>query len=261
MISDIDNLIKVQGADLRAEDLRKEIATLPVQVARIEKTLEAHKRKLEADQAVLAGNQKERRQLDGDVQMQQQKISKLRDQMLSAKTNEQYRAFQHEIEYCEQQIRKAEDRILELMLESESLEKNVKVAEGALKKEEQEVERQKAEARKRTEEDRRQLEELSEARKQLVAVIPKALMDTYVRLQKKYAGGGVIVADATDGRCSACQLELRPQLFQELRRGEKMLLCENCHRILHYNPPVDFDTAAGGPAAVDPREGTRVDMS
>ena len=55
--------------------------------------------------------------------------------MLEAKTNEIYRAFQNEIEFCQKEIRKPEDRILELMGESEPLEKNVKTAEAALKRE------------------------------------------------------------------------------------------------------------------------------
>ncbi len=62
--------------------------------------------------------------------MQEQKISKLKGQMMEAKNNEQYTAFQHEIEFCQSEIRRFEDRILKLMTESEPLEKNVKAAES-----------------------------------------------------------------------------------------------------------------------------------
>ncbi|MBK5291750.1 MAG: hypothetical protein JJE04_08765 [Acidobacteriia bacterium] len=259
MIADIEKVLRMQGLDTRAEDLRKEIAALPVQIAAIEKLLEAHQRKLEADRAVLAASQKERRQLDLDVQTHQQKISKLRDQMLSAKTNEQYRAFQHEIEFCDKSIAKSEDRTLELMLASESLDNNVKAAEEALTTEKAEVERQKTEARQRTAIDLEQLKKLLAERAELAATVANPLLAQYEKLMRKRAG--VAVSDATKGRCSACQLELRPQMYQELRKGESVMYCENCQRILHYNPPVDFDAASGAPAAVDPREGRRVDMS
>ncbi len=72
----------------------------------------------------------------GDIQVHEQKISKLKDQLLQAKTNEQYRAFQNEISYFETEIRKAEDKILEHMEQSEPLDKNVKAAEVDLKREE-----------------------------------------------------------------------------------------------------------------------------
>ena len=78
--------------------------------------------------------------------------------MLGAKTNEQYKAFQHEIEYLQNEIRTAEDRILELMSESESLDVAVKKAEVALKEEKQLVEAEKSRARERTAADQAQLQ-------------------------------------------------------------------------------------------------------
>src|SRR6266404_8877920 len=125
MLPDIASAVRLQEVDNRLTDLTKEIASLPKHIDEIEKKLESHERKLEADRAALAANQKDRKKLEGDIQVQEQKIAKLKDQMLQAKTNEQYRAFQHEIEYCQTEIRRAEDRILDLMAESEGLETNV----------------------------------------------------------------------------------------------------------------------------------------
>ena len=133
MHSDTHLVVQLQSLDQRITALEKEVAAFPKHIAVIEKALESHVRKLEADRAALAANLKDRKKLEGDIQMHEQKISKLKDQMLGAKTNEQYRAFQHEIEYIEKEIRKAEDRILDLMSESEPLDANVKKAEVALK--------------------------------------------------------------------------------------------------------------------------------
>src|ERR1700730_3190971 len=122
MHPDTHLVIQLQSLDQKITALDKEVAALPRHIAVIEKTLESHVRKLEADKAALSANHKDRKKLEGDIQLHEQKISKLKDQMLGAKTNEQYRAFQHEIEYLQKEIRTAEDRILELMSESESLE-------------------------------------------------------------------------------------------------------------------------------------------
>src|SRR5712692_6504257 len=143
MLPDLKLAVRLQDVDNRIAELTREISALPKHIAEIEKKLEAHERKLEADRAALAANQKDRKRLEGEIQIEQQKISKLKDQMLEAKTNEQYRAFQHEIEYCEKETRKAEDRILDLMAESEPLDANVKKAEGALKQEKAQVEGEK----------------------------------------------------------------------------------------------------------------------
>jgi predicted nucleic acid-binding Zn-ribbon protein len=240
MTVEIEQVTRLQSLDKGIADLEREIATLPKHIAHIEKTLDSHLRRLEADRAALAANQKERKQLEDDVKVETQKISKLRDQMLGAKTNEQYRAFQHEITFCETAIRKAEDRTLDLMSESEPLDVNVKKAEAALKEEKQQVEGEKALARERTAADQKQLDELQAERQQLVASLRKPAYSAYERIRRKWRGGSA-VAEAVDGRCSACQILLRPQFFQDLRHSEEMMFCESCGRILFYNPPVSFE--------------------
>src|ERR1700694_1526274 len=227
---------QLQAIDLQMTELEKEVAALPKHIAVIEKTLESHQLRLEADRAALTANQKDRKKLEGDVQMHEQKISKLRDQMLGAKTNEQYRAFQHEIEYLQNEIRKAEDRVLELMAESESLEIAVKTAEAALKDEKQLVETEKSRARERTAADQAQLQKLQAERAEAAAKLPAATLAEYARIRKKWHGG--VIAEATSGRCAACQIVLRPQYLQDLKNGEFLMTCESCGRFLFYNPPV-----------------------
>jgi uncharacterized protein len=239
MQSDLKVVMRLQSLDGRLAELTNEIATLPKHIAEIEKKLSGGERKLEADKGALAGNQRERKKMDGEIQVSQGKISKLRDQMLSAKTNEQYRAFQHEIEFCENEIKKCEDRILQLMGESEPLEKNVKAAEAALKQEKLQVEAEKNEARQRTAKDQAALKELYEERKGMVASLNPGLVSNYERIRK--TRGGIAIAEAVDGRCSRCYISLRPQFFQELKRGDKVMTCESCNRILFYAPPESFE--------------------
>lgn len=238
MAPGIELVLRLQGLDNRVAEIEREIAALPKRVADLEQALLSHQKKLEADRAALAANQKERRKLEGDIQMLEQKISRLKDQMLEAKTNQQYWAFQHEIEYCEGQVRKAEDRILDLMAESEPLEENLQAAEAALKKEIAQVEREKVAARKKTEEDRRLLGELRAEREQLAAQLDPSIYATYERARRKYRGPAV--AEGTDGRCSACNIVLRPQFYQDLKKAEQLMVCESCGRLLYYNPPIDL---------------------
>src|ERR1035441_3117858 len=115
MLLDLKLVVRLQEIDNRLAELSKEISALPKHISEIEKKLVAHERKLDADRAALAANQKERKKCETDIQAQDQKISKLKDQTLSAKTNEQYRVFQNEIEYCQKEIRRLEDRILQLI--------------------------------------------------------------------------------------------------------------------------------------------------
>jgi predicted nucleic acid-binding Zn-ribbon protein len=245
MIPDLSIAIRLQSLDQRIGELEREISGLPKHIAEIERQLDQHLRRLEADRAALSGNQKERKKIEGDIQVQEQKASKLKDQMLLAKTNEVYRAFQHEIEYCETETRKFEDRILDLMAEAEALEKNVGAAEVSLKSEKGQVEREKQEVRRRTEADQKQLNECLAERQAAVAQMSPAVYSTYERIRKKRSG--IAVAEVAEGLCLACYLSLRPQFLQDVRRNEQVLCCESCGRILYYNPPVVVEEAAPGP--------------
>jgi uncharacterized protein len=253
MLPDLKLVIRLQEIDNRLADLAREIASLPKHIAEIEKKLTSHERKLDADRAALAANLKDRKKCESDIPVQEQKISKLKDQMLTTKTNEQYRAFQHEIEFCQTEIRKLEDRILELMGESEPLEKNVKAAEEALKQEKAQVEAEKRVARDRTAADQKAAAELQTERGAIVKELKPSSYQVYERARK--ARKGIAVAEVVEGRCTACFIVLRPQYFQDVKRGETMLLCESCQRIFYYNPPQSFDDLANAEG------GTRVDMS
>ena len=247
MLPDLRLVIRLQEIDNRLAELTREIADLPKHITEIEKKLTSHERKLEADQAALAGNQKERKKCEADIQTQEQKISKLKDQMLLAKTNEQYRAFQNEIDFCQAEIRKAEDRILELMAESDPLEKNVKAAQSALKVEKAQVDGEKRHARERTAVDEKAASELTVERASIVADVTPNTYQRYERSRK--ARRGIGITEAADGRCTACFISLRPQFYQELKRGDQVMVCESCQRILYYNPPIVLEDLASQGAA------------
>jgi predicted nucleic acid-binding Zn-ribbon protein len=239
MLPDIANAIRLQIIDDRAAGLNKEIAALPKHIAEIEKKLEAHQKVVNADRAALTANQKERKRLEGEIQVQEQKISKLKNQMMEAKNNEQYHAFQHEIGFCQKEIGRFEDRILEMMGEAESLDRNLKAAEVALSSEKKQVEAEKKEALDRTAADRGEISGLMQERAKIAALMTPKVLSEYERIRKGRAG--VAIAEAIDGRCSKCHMTLRPQFLQELKRGDSIMICESCKRMLYINDPRSFE--------------------
>ena len=235
MLPDIERAIRLQILDDRAADLTKEVSALPRHISEIEKKLDAHQRRLDHDRAALAANQRDRKRLEGEIQVQEQKISKLRTQMNEAKTNEQYRAFQHEIEFCQTEIRRYEDQILDFMSASESLEKNVKLAEASLALEKKQVEEEKSNARRRTDADRAEIDKVTKERVKVIGEMTPRIAAEYERIRK--GRHGVAIAEVVEGRCSKCNMLVRPQLMQELKRGDSVMVCESCRRMLYVNPP------------------------
>jgi predicted nucleic acid-binding Zn-ribbon protein len=71
--------------------------------------------------------------------------------------------------------------------------------------------------------------------------VKPAVYQNYERVRK--GRRGVALAEVVDGRCTACHIVLRLQYYQDIKRGESILPCESCQRILYYNPPESFDDA------------------
>jgi len=233
MLPDIEQLLELQAADNEIRRLRDEVAALPKRVAAIEQKLAGTKAHLEKVRATAKDDEANRKKFEANIKDLQAKISKYRDQSLDVKTNDQYKALLHEIQFAEQEIRLNEDRILEVMINVDVREKEVKAAEAELKAETAEIEKEKEEARKITAEDQKKLAEWNAKRDALRHAISEDILRYYERVMK-FRGTGL--AEVRDHKCMGCQVMLRPQIYNEARNGEKVMVCESCQRIYYHDP-------------------------
>jgi predicted nucleic acid-binding Zn-ribbon protein len=232
MLPDIENLLKLQGVDKEIRRLQDEIAQFPKRIAVIEQKLAGTRGQLEKAQAAIKGDEAARRKYDTAIADLRGKISKYRDQSLDVKTNEQYKALMHEIQFAEKEIAATEDKILELMVNADARDKEVKAAQAELKAEMAEIEQEKEIARQRTAEDEKLLTEERSKRDQLRAGVDEDLLRQYERVSK-FRGSGI--AEVRDQKCMGCQVMLRPQTYNEIRSGQHIVFCDSCQRVLYFS--------------------------
>src|SRR6201998_2450683 len=233
MLPEIENLLKLQETDKEIRRLQDEVAELPKRVAVIEQKLAGTKAQLEKAHAAVKADEASRRKYDASIIELRGKISKYRDQSLDVKTNDQYKALLHEIQFAEKEISANEDKILELMVNADARDKEVKAAQVDLKAETAEIEKEKQAARQRTAEDEKLLAEWRAKRDQIRTGINEDLLRHYERVSK-FRGSGI--SEVRDQKCMACRVMLRPQTYNEVRSGQKVIECESCQRILYFNP-------------------------
>src|SRR5438128_2203150 len=257
MLPDIENLLKLQVADREIRRLQDEIAELPKRVTAIEHKLAGTKAQLDKAQTAIKADEAARRKYETAVSDLRGKISKYRDQSLDVKTNEQYKALLHEIQFSEKEIAANEDKILELMVNADAREKEVKAAEAELKEETAEIEKEKKIAHDRTAADEKELAEWTAKRDAARAAVDPDLLRHYDRVLK-FRGSGL--AEVRDQKCMGCSVVLRPQTYNEVRSG-KLIFCDSCQRILYYDPSKEAPTAPQVERATKRRVHPKIDAS
>ncbi len=154
--------------------------------------------------------------------------------MLSKKQDE-YQAAIREADAARKHISQLETQILEKM-------ELFELAETQLKEREPEIARMHAELAERIkafeEQARNQSDELAamrSERERLLETLPKSMSAMYKRISTRIRDG-IAVAEARNGSCTACFMSLRPQVMAQVRRGDEIITCDNCNRILYYMP-------------------------
>src|SRR5579883_1223662 len=235
----IRQLVHLQALDMRLAELRNRLNAIPAQLGAIDARINEARQQITAAKEALATSLKDRKRFEMDVDSWKEKARKYRDQSFEVKTNEAYKALQHEIQHAETQVAQAEDRLLERMVAGEEYERQVKAAERsvALVESEAQTERQKIQAEQANLQQELQVKEAE--RRGILPQISEELRDTYERVAGRRHGIGL--AEVRDEACSLCGVRIRPHVFQELRRNalQEIFQCESCTRILYYiEPPV-----------------------
>jgi len=232
MLADLERLIELQQVDLRLHELLRQIKLLPQKRQQAQQELEQARQKLEQVRNAYTESLKERKRLELDVQQFKEKVEKHRTQLFEVKSNEAYRALQHEIEEEQKKMAAAEDRVLEAMIAIEDEETGIKTGEAELKQVEQRVAAAIREINAEEAARKKEAEDLTAQRGKLRAGIAEDTLDTYDRIAR--AHGGIALAEAREEICQVCLIHIRPQTFAEVRRNEQIHYCESCHRILYY---------------------------
>src|SRR6266481_5367570 len=234
----IPHLIELQRVDHQIATLREELETFPKRIREADAKLSGARAEVAAAKETHTQGATERKKLEFDVQQWKDRARKYRDQSGAVKTNESFKALQHEIANAEAEVAKAEDRQLEVMMAGEELDRRVKVTESRLKEAEQAVTAERKEIQAQGAEKKKQLEAVLAEREKIIAPVPEDLRELYARIAKRH--NGTAMAEARDGQCRGCGMRVLPHILQELRTetNEELYRCESCGLILYTLEPI-----------------------
>ncbi len=241
MNSQLQYLIELQKFDLRIFQIQDQQQRVPDLLKSAEAPLRDILGRLQVLKNTGESLEKQRGSAERELATQDEQLQKIRGRLSELKTNKEYQAHLFEIELARKKKDSIEESVLDAM---ERIEENQKAI--------QELEEQAKEAQVSFDEEKSRLEtqfanlsnelaELNQQQKTLSETVEKPLLARYNRL--KTMRKGFAVAEVKDGACGGCRLQLPPQLVAEVKRGDELLDCSYCHRILFMAHHLALDDA------------------
>ena len=235
MKAELEKLIALQNLDTTIRRLEKELEAIPQRRAEIEGEFDQRAFEIRALETRRDEAKHTKARLETEVIEQRSRAERAERNLMSSKKQEEYTAAIREADAARKQISTLETQILEQM---ESLEK----AEAALNERADEIASLNSDREARlkafdelTKQQSEQLVTSRSEREKVFANLPKSISTMYSRISARIRDG-VAVAEARNRSCTACFMSLRPQVMAEIRRGEEIITCDNCGRILYYVP-------------------------
>ena len=248
MHPDLAKLVVLQVHDIEAKRLRDEIALLPKQVAALDAKAKATVGQRAVVLDLIAKDEALRRRLESDISDLRLKIERTQKKIDAATTTVQVTSLEHEADFARAEINRLEDEELESMERSEALEAQRVLADQSVADAATTLERERTRAAEVIAADRAALAGVDHKRVALRNEIiesptGEASLATYDRISR---GKGTAVSEALNQKCTACQMMIRPQRWNDLRdnspeaeSAQTLMTCENCGRMLFYDPARD----------------------
>ena len=229
----LQQLVQLQKIDDQIFEHKKALADIPIQLDSARAELEEKKNILKVVTEEIEILQKQRKDLELEVQGENDHMAKAKTKLPAVKTNKEYTAILVEVDAIKEKVSKIEDMELEVM---EALEVKAKEIPGVEKKcKEEDAYFNEYRLKKETEEKRfkQELEELVEKRKNISAQLETVILKRYEKISNSRDGRAV--AGLRENICQGCFQQVLPQMVIEVKVAEKIHQCGGCMRFLFWD--------------------------
>jgi len=238
--SQLKYLIELQTFDLRIFKIQDQHRKAPELLKAVEAPLQEILTRLQVLKNTGESLATQRRSAERELATQEDSLHKVRNRLSELKTNKEYQAHLFEIEQARKKKDSIEENVLEMMERVEENEKAIKELEVQASEAKNVFEAEKARVDAQFAELANELSDLERQQKMVAEIVEKPLLARYNRL--KTIRKGFAVAEVRDGSCGGCRLQLPPQLVAEVRRGDELMDCSYCHRILFMAHHLEGET-------------------
>lgn len=233
MSPELSQLIELQELDLEIQRITDRLARIPTERDQTETEFRQYAAEFLDLKSKHEQLLEDRQQLEADLATTQEHHDKYKQDLMRVTNQKQYETALREIDATKKQINSLESEVLKRMEELEKLEEELKQKAPDVDRKREDIDRSLLDLDREHDEAERQLVTFGERRKQIAAQIPKPIFAAYDRMARGRRGQALAEV-RSDGICSGCRVKVRPKIFSDVRKGEQMITCESCGRILYH---------------------------
>ena len=232
MKAELEKLIELQKTDTNIRRLKKQIETAEQRRVEIEQEFERHASSIREAQGRRDVLQTDRASLEKQVEENKTYLERADRNLKHAQNQKEYETAMREMDALQKQITAFENQIVEKMTTLEEVEKELEDRAEEINS----IDAKRAEALKVFEKElaanKSEFNAATKSRETVFATLPAQLASVYNRMAQR-SRDGIAVAEVVNGSCSACFMSLRPQMQVEVKKGQQIITCESCSRILY----------------------------
>jgi len=225
-------LWNLQTFELQIVEAQQERATYPQELERLQGLLQAQEEQQEEERQRIEGLEKERIGMEGELELENERIKRSQLKLLEIKTNKEYQALLHEIEGGKERNSQREEEIIRVLEEIDRLKADYAGLVERAQKERVEIEGEKATIQEQMAKAEQDIAHWQQKRKEIIGELDPELLKRYTTLKEKR--DGIAVVKVKNEGCQGCYVNIPPQLYNEVQKNQEIILCPNCHRILYW---------------------------
>jgi predicted nucleic acid-binding Zn-ribbon protein len=231
---ELSQLIELQELDLEIQRVADRLARIPAERDQTENEFNQYAAEFLDLTSRYEKTLEDRKQLESELVTTQQHHEKYKQDLMRVRNEKEYSTALREIDATKKQASALEGEILKRMEETEKLEAELSVGAPDIERKRVEVDLLLVTLDKERDEASKLFDSLNQRRRQLSGQLPISLFSTYDRMSRTRRGQAL--AQVRNGICTACRMKVRPKVFSDVRKGDQMVTCESCGRILYYRP-------------------------
>jgi uncharacterized protein len=228
------DLIALQNVEIEMYKAQEGLRELPKDISEIESIMSARRKSLDAVDEEIAAYEQKKEPLEAELKENQAILDAADARIKRIKTNKEFLALQREIDLAKKRKADIEEQILTIMDKMEKRSAERERIRVSFETDRVILDERKERIAGQIRELEAVLVEYQGKDKKLRKIVDPSLLSKYDRI--KQGKKGLAVVECHDGVCKGCHMHIQPQLFNELVRGDRLIICPSCQRILYVKP-------------------------